>query len=120
MQLYSTREAAAYLGISYDSLKQHVRQGNIRPDHRLPTALLFTRRTLDRAGIVPKLRRRDITEAMRKEIARRWWAGEAQGPLAREFDVSVSFVMKLARQYAPEGADASKRPRRGRNGKEAG
>lgn len=47
MKLYSTREAAEYLGLSVSALKYHVhRAGNLRP-RRVGNSLVFTQEQLD-------------------------------------------------------------------------
>jgi len=48
-ELYSTAEAAAYLGLTIDGVKYHVYQSRrLRPDKKVGHALIFTRETLDR------------------------------------------------------------------------
>ena len=47
--LFSTAEAADYVGISRQGLKYHVHvAGNLTPDAKVGHALVFTRETLDR------------------------------------------------------------------------
>jgi len=44
--LYSTKEAALYLGISVDALKYHIYQGNITPQ-KVGHSLVFTQDELE-------------------------------------------------------------------------
>ena len=46
MQIYSTREAAAYLGISVPALKFYIRQGRLQPA-KVGHSLVFTQNQLD-------------------------------------------------------------------------
>lgn len=48
MNLYSTSEAARYLGLSVVALKKHIYQiGDLIPDKKIGNALIFTQETLD-------------------------------------------------------------------------
>lgn len=48
-KLYSTAEAAAYLGLSVIGLKHHLYTlKDLAPDHKIGHALVFTQATLDR------------------------------------------------------------------------
>lgn len=47
-RVYSTEEAADYLGVSVETMRYHVtRKGNLEADHRIAGRLLFARDTLD-------------------------------------------------------------------------
>jgi len=46
--IYSTKEAAEYLGMTIDGVAYHIhREGNLEPDLRVAGRLVFTRETLD-------------------------------------------------------------------------
>jgi hypothetical protein len=48
-EFYSTRTAAAYLGVKPETIKYHVHVvKDLIPDQRLGNTLIFTRATLDR------------------------------------------------------------------------
>jgi hypothetical protein len=47
--LFSTAEAARYLGLSLATVKYHIHtMGNLKPDAKVGPALVFRRTTLDR------------------------------------------------------------------------
>ena len=45
--VFTTREAATYLGLSVDGLRYHVKRGNVKPDRMAGGRLLFSRETLE-------------------------------------------------------------------------
>lgn len=100
MELYSTREAAAYLGISEDSLRQYVRHGRITPDHRSTRKYTFTRATLDASGLRPHTWKGTTKEEREKRnaaIGRRWFAGESSVVLSAEYGMSPETICRIAR-----------------------
>lgn len=46
MKLYSTKQAAAHLGMGESALKYHIYQGNIKPQ-KVGHSLVFTQEQLD-------------------------------------------------------------------------
>ncbi len=49
LELFSTREAADYLGLSADTVWYHVtRADNLEPDHEVAGRFVFTKRTLEK------------------------------------------------------------------------
>jgi hypothetical protein len=51
--LYTTTQAAAYLGITMGSLRVALREGRLQPDIGSPRLFLFTRATLDAFAAQP-------------------------------------------------------------------
>lgn len=102
MDYLSTREAAAYLGYSFHTMKNYLARGKIVPDIRIGERAGFTKATLDafRAS-----RRRGLTDEQIATARARFHGGETIYKVAADFGVHPD---ALHRKLGPRGFRISK------------